>query len=880
MKLLSTPFCVILLLGMIGCTDPDPAQMSEADLRASAEVIHDAVNTIDTHVDIPPDFASESVDPLNSASQVNLENLRAGGLDAAFFIVFVGQTERTPENYAQAKSDAMTKFDAIHRMTDEMYPDLIELAYSADDVERIRASGKLVAAIGIENGFVIGTDLSLLERYYELGARYITLSHGGHNDISDSSRPRPEFGDEESEHHGISEFGEQVIAEMNRLGIMVDVSHISKAAALDTIRLSRAPVIASHSNTRAVRDHFRNMDDETLLALKDSGGVMQAVALAEFVKALTPEQRAATDELLEHYELKRLGDSLSLSADERDKIMSHLREIGYADVGDFIDHVDHAVDLIGIDHVGLSSDFGGGGGVVDWFDAGDTFNVTLELVRRGYSQNDIEKLWGGNLLRVWREVEAVAAESGQIETVGGPGVANSAPNILLIIGDDMGVETLASYGLGENPPKTAALDELARVGVRFNNFWAQPVCSPTRATLMTGRYGFRTGIGRPVAQGEMPDPPSIPAWAPAESTDHSYPYNASAADRALPRPFLLPDEFTLPMALKTNPDLGYSTAAIGKWHLAGDGNGWTDHPNLAGFDHFAGLMGGGPESYFAWNKVVDGEVTGKVGYTPADKVDDAIAWLDEQGENPWFLWFSFNLGHTPLHLPPEEHRQSDYSDIDPSEMQREDYQASFTAMMEAMDTQIDRLLATLDADVRENTYVIFLGDNGTWDPVVSTPFRHGRAKGTIYEGGVNVPLIVTGPGIEHGGVSETLVNSTDLFATIMEMAGVDPDEAVPDEVTHDSVSFFAALSNPDAPSRRDWIYADEFFGGFDGVETADYAMRGARYKLLRFEGREEFYDLHVDPYEHDDLLREDLSTEQRAAYEALQAEILLLRSSE
>lgn len=480
--------------------------------------------------------------------------------------------------------------------------------------------------------------------------------------------------------------------------------------------------------------------------------------------------------------------------------------------------------------------------------------------------------------------------AGIIAAMSPPGVADSAQNILLIIGDDMGLETLASYGLGENPPKTAALDTLAREGVRFNNFWAQPVCSPTRATLMTGRYGFRTGIGRPVGGSAMPAPPEIPAWAPAEVSggdvlaawadqgrNVALP---SAADRALPRPFLLPEEFTLPMALKANPDLGYSTAAIGKWHLAADGNGWINHPNLAGFDHFAGLMGGGPESYFAWNKVVNGEVIGKVGYTPADKVDDAIAWLDAQDENPWFLWFAFNLGHTPLHLPPQEHWQSDYSDIDPSEKHQENFQASFAGMMEAMDTQIDRLLAALDADVRENTYVIFMGDNGTSETVVSAPFRHGYAKGTIYEGGVNVPLIVTGPGIERGGVSEALVNSTDLFATIMEMAGVDPGEAVPEEVTHDSVSFFAALSNPDAPSRRDWIYADEFFGGFDGVETADYAMRGARYKLLRFEGREEFYDLHVDPYEYDDLLRGELSTEQRAAYEALQAEILQLRSSE
>ena len=232
-----------------------------------------------------------------------------------------------------------------------------------------------------------------------------------HNDISDSSRPRPEYGDAISEHDGISAFGEEVIAEMNRLGIMVDVSHISKGAALDAIRLSYAPVIASHSNTRALRDHFRNMDDETLLALKRNGGVMQATAFAEFLKDLTPEQQKASAKLLGDYGLKRLSDSLTLSADKRGKIMARLRKIGYADVSDFIDHVDHAVELIGIDHVGLSSDFGGGGGVVDWIDAGETLNVTLELVRRGYSKDDIQKLWGGNLLRVWRKVEKVAAQS-------------------------------------------------------------------------------------------------------------------------------------------------------------------------------------------------------------------------------------------------------------------------------------------------------------------------------------------------------------------------------------------------------------------------------------------------------------------------------------
>ena len=376
---------------------------------ARAYAIHEAVMTVDSHDDIPFDFATEAVDPLNAPRQLNLEKMRAGGLDAAFFIVYVGQTARTPENYAQAQADAMTKFDAIHRMAGEMYPDLIELAYTPDDVERIHAEGKLVAAIGIENGYVIGRDLSTLQRYHDLGARYVTLAHNGHNDIADSAQPRPDLGDVESEHDGISEFGAQAIAEMNRLGIMVDLSHVSRAAALDAIRLSQAPVIASHSNALAVTNHPRNMDDETLLALRDNGGVMQATALSVFVKEFTPEQQEAAFAILSEYGIANFRGWFTLTDGQQAEAAARLEQIDYADVGDFIDHVDYAVNLIGIDHVGLSSDFDGGGGVLGWWDAGETANVTLELVRRGYSQEDIEKLWGGNLLRVWREVEQFAA---------------------------------------------------------------------------------------------------------------------------------------------------------------------------------------------------------------------------------------------------------------------------------------------------------------------------------------------------------------------------------------------------------------------------------------------------------------------------------------
>lgn len=400
--------CILL------ATACDPPPPTEDDIVARATEIHQRVLTIDTHDDIPPNFATEEVDPgAPEGRQVTLPRMRDGGLDVAFFAVYVGQTERTEENYAKAEEAALVKFAAIHRMADTLYPAEIELAYSAADVTRIHDSGKLVAVIGIENGFVIGKNLSLLERYYQLGVRYITLAHGGHNDIADSSTPRDRLGDEEEEHGGISAFGEEVVAEMNRLGIMVDVSHISKNAMLDAARLSRAPVIASHSSTRALADHPRNMDDEQLLALKANGGVMQTVAFDSYVTIPPPEKVAARAKLREDLGLPPRGFS-TLTPEQRDALIQGFQEIDDqwpgATVSDFVDHIDYAVDLIGIDHVGISSDFDGGGGVEGWDNAAETLNVTIELVRRGYTEEEIAQLWGGNLLRVWQEVELVAAE--------------------------------------------------------------------------------------------------------------------------------------------------------------------------------------------------------------------------------------------------------------------------------------------------------------------------------------------------------------------------------------------------------------------------------------------------------------------------------------
>ncbi|QXD16361.1 dipeptidase [Rhodocaloribacter litoris] len=402
-------FCLILSMLVLPACD-----RGEEALVETARAIHERVLTIDTHADIPFNFATEEVDPLDADRQVNLQKMQEGGLDAAFFIVYVGQTERTPENYEKAKADALVKFDAIHRMTEELYPDLIELAYTADDVERIHRAGKLVAAIGIENGYVIGKDLALLKQYHDLGARYMTLAHNGHNDIADSAQPQPELGDVEAEHDGLSPFGEEVVREMNRLGIMVDVSHISKAAMLDAVRVSRAPVIASHSSVRALADHPRNMDDEQLRALKENGGVIQIVALEAFVKADPPEKEAAVAALREEMGITGYAAWQALSDSARAVYRARMDEIDARwpgpDVRDFVDHIDYAVELIGIDHVGIASDFDGGGGLEGWQDASETFNVTLELVRRGYTEAQIAQLWGGNLLRVWREVERVARE--------------------------------------------------------------------------------------------------------------------------------------------------------------------------------------------------------------------------------------------------------------------------------------------------------------------------------------------------------------------------------------------------------------------------------------------------------------------------------------
>ena len=398
--------CLVALAS--SCSNESPPSSSSAPSPASRPL------TLDTHIDIPLDYATATTDPLNADLKVNLTKMAAGGLDVGFFIVYVDQTARTAEGYAKAASEAETKFAAIHRMAEQLYPQRIEIAYTAADVPRIAASGKLVAAIGVENSYSLGPKLENLDRFYELGARYVGLVHNGDNDLARSAQPNAALGDVAASSAGVSALGAEAIARLNRLGVMVDVSHGSKQTALDAMRLSAAPVIASHSAIASINAHARNLDDETLLALKANGGVVQVVAFDGYLKRQPEERTAAVRELRQRVGLTGDTRLSMLAAEQRATYDAALREIDAswppATVVDLVDHIDYAVKLIGIDHVGIASDFDGGGGITGWNDAAETATVTAELEKRGYSREDIGKIWGGNLLRVWREVEQKAAE--------------------------------------------------------------------------------------------------------------------------------------------------------------------------------------------------------------------------------------------------------------------------------------------------------------------------------------------------------------------------------------------------------------------------------------------------------------------------------------
>jgi membrane dipeptidase len=399
-----------------------------------ARAIHERVLTLDSHIDFAPaDLISERNYTQRLDTQFNLPKMIDGGLDGLFFSIFVAQTRESQNaealkapGYERAYHRAVEKFDAVHHFTHVIAPEKVELAFSAVDARRIRAEGKKIAFMGVENGYALGEDLRVVKEFYDRGARYLSLTHNGHNQLADSHT-----GERDGwKWHGVSPLGEQVIAAMNRLGIMVDVSHASKDAMMQIATLSNAPIIASHSAVRALCDVSRNMDDEQLLALQKTGGVIQVVAYNGFIKttkAESTERLSALAALRKEYDIPetngpgqraRLPLVLKDWPDERrNQFESRIAEIDKqypgempATLKDFVDHIDYAVNLIGIDHVGISSDFDGGGGLIGWNDATETFAVTLELIRRGYTEAQIEKLWGENLLRVMGEAERIARE--------------------------------------------------------------------------------------------------------------------------------------------------------------------------------------------------------------------------------------------------------------------------------------------------------------------------------------------------------------------------------------------------------------------------------------------------------------------------------------
>ena len=422
----------VLLLAACGPGDggDSAAPESDAELLSRALGIHERVITLDTHDDInPANFTAERNYTQDLETQVNLPKMEAGGLDVAWLVVYVGQGELTEEGFADAYEQAVAKFDAIHRLTEEIAPERIELALTSDDVRRIAGEGKLVAMIGVENGYPVGMDVSRVREFQERGARYMSLAHNGHSQLSDSNTGER---DDVWLHGGLSDLGREVVAEMNRWGVMIDVSHPSKDAIMEMIELSQAPVIASHSSARALNDVSRNLDDEQLAAIAANGGVVQTVAFRSY---LDSEKNAAHQEARSALEAEIAAEMgvetvdrrtlFQMSAEERDAyreayapvqeaLMARMDEVNEVappvDVRDFVDHIDYLVETMGLEHVGISSDFDGGGGVTGWEDASETFNVTLELVRRGYTEEEIGMLWSGNLLRVLDEVQAVAAE--------------------------------------------------------------------------------------------------------------------------------------------------------------------------------------------------------------------------------------------------------------------------------------------------------------------------------------------------------------------------------------------------------------------------------------------------------------------------------------
>lgn len=397
-------------------------------------------------------------------------------------------------------------------------------------------------------------------------------------------------------------------------------------------------------------------------------------------------------------------------------------------------------------------------------------------------------------------------------------------NILLIVADDLGADSVGLYSSVQAPP-TPVIDSLASNGVTFTNAWANPSCAPSRATILTGRHAFRTTVGNP------------------------------GDDIAL-------SEFTIPQALKT---ANYATACFGKWHLSSGGNGGNDNPNLMGFDHYEGSISGSVDSFFDWVKVTNGATSNVTTYATTENVNNALSWMGAQGDNPWFCQVSFNAPHTPYHLPPNNLHSYNLSGtgMDINQNERSYYEAS----IEAMDTEIGRLLSSMDPSTRANTNVIFVGDNGTPRSVAPGVVRD--SKGSLYEGGVHVPFVVSGPSVNSPNrSSDATIHVVDLFATIIDLADINISAAVPADIIYDSLSAEAYLVNANQENIHTFAFAQRFTS--NGNNRDGVTLRNGGYKLISLDnGTDELYNLAIDPTESDNLLRGAVDTADQQMYDFL-----------
>ena len=389
----------------------DSKTETEEELIERALKIHKKVLTLDTHADTPlrmiePGFdLSERHDPKETGSKVDYPRMKEGDLDAVFFAAFVAQDIRNDDGNSRAKALCFQMIDSI-LVSIERNSEIVGLALNPHDAYFLEKENKRAIYIGIENGYPIGDDLANVEAFYNKGVRYITLVHSSNNDLADSATDP-----NGAEHDGISEFGSRVVNEMNRLGIMVDVSHGSDSVFYDAIQLSKAPIIATHSNARAVTNHKRNMTDEMLKQIAENGGVVQLTMLSSYLRETPPniKRDSAINSLRSNMKnIDKMSNKEKLALRSKNQKINKKYPDPPATVKHVVDHIDHIVKIAGIDHVGIGCDFDGGGGIEGVFDASEVMNITIELVRRGYTEEQIEKIWGGNLIRVFKDVQAVS----------------------------------------------------------------------------------------------------------------------------------------------------------------------------------------------------------------------------------------------------------------------------------------------------------------------------------------------------------------------------------------------------------------------------------------------------------------------------------------